>query len=268
MTTEQTSEQNQPNDRPEPPYDLGQTPFRVGDRVTYLPADEPSRVLRVEVEDGVAFYTVASERPLEPNRLRPRRYIAQNDELRLEEAAYLQPGDAVDVAVFVDCSRQAQVGSRSYVRWHLGGEVYDVLQAEDGRVSYVVIVPFQVDPGNIRLMVTAQEQAQAHNLPDDLRELLAAYAHSAWSGWLAYQFKRSTRNDDGSVTIPADLVGRWFRQSTTPYDQLPDQERDSDRAEADRIMAIWRGRMAETLPPAQEAAPAVGLVKKEGAQNG
>lgn len=72
-----------------------------------------------------------------------------------------------------------------------------------------------------------------------VREALAAYAHEAWSGWMRWLFALSARNDDGSVTIPPGLVARWERQMTTSYDALPEPERNSDRVEADRILALF-----------------------------
>ena len=77
-------------------------------------------------------------------------------------------------------------------------------------------------------------------MTDPVRESLAAYAHEAWSGWMEYLFGRSYTNDDGSVTIPDDLVARWGRQIDTPYAELPENEKDSDRAEADKMLAIMR----------------------------
>lgn len=69
-----------------------------------------------------------------------------------------------------------------------------------------------------------------------LREALADYAHKAWSNWMFYLFSRSQGNADGSVTIPADLVERWKRQVVTPYDMLPENEKASDRKQADQIV--------------------------------
>jgi dCMP deaminase len=70
----------------------------------------------------------------------------------------------------------------------------------------------------------------------DLREELASYAHDAWSGWMRYLFLRSPQNEDGSVTIPEELVKRWHRQMYTEYSKLTTSEQDSDRAEADKIL--------------------------------
>jgi len=71
-----------------------------------------------------------------------------------------------------------------------------------------------------------------------MRELLAAYAHTAWAGWMKYMFSKSQLNLDGSVRIPAELVQRWTRQMNTPYEELPESEKLSDRDEADKIMKV------------------------------
>ena len=70
------------------------------------------------------------------------------------------------------------------------------------------------------------------------KEALAEYAHDAWSGWMRYLFAKSTHNEDGTVTIPAWAAERWKRQSSTPYKDLSDREKDSDRHEAARMLAI------------------------------
>lgn len=76
-------------------------------------------------------------------------------------------------------------------------------------------------------------------------EQLAAYAHEAWAGWMLYLFKKSMRNSDGSVTIPSGLVERWDRQVATPYDALPENEKDSDRQEAIKMMRIFLGPLED-----------------------
>jgi len=75
---------------------------------------------------------------------------------------------------------------------------------------------------------------------DELREYLAAYAHAAWASWMAYLFDNAIRNPDGSVTIPAGYVAALSRQIEAPYTALSKAEQDSDRAEADKMLAlIW-----------------------------
>jgi hypothetical protein len=72
---------------------------------------------------------------------------------------------------------------------------------------------------------------------NDLREAIAAYSHDAWAGWMKYQLTKATINADGSWTIPPQSAERWQRQMTTDYKDLPESERLSDLAEADRILS-------------------------------
>ena len=86
-------------------------------------------------------------------------------------------------------------------------------------------------------MTAKTEQHQGRE--GELREELAAYAHAAWSGWMQYMFGKCESRCDGFL-IPMPLVDRWTRQKDTPYANLPDVEKESDRKEADRMMAIMQ----------------------------
>ena len=90
--------------------------------------------------------------------------------------------------------------------------------------------------------------ALVEHWPSADREALAAYAHEAWSGWMKYLFSKTERLNgravveggyvrDGAV-IPLGSVERWKRQMNTPYADLPESEKESDRAEADKMLAI------------------------------
>ncbi len=74
----------------------------------------------------------------------------------------------------------------------------------------------------------------------DLPEALAALAHEQWSGWVEYQFSKGTFNEDGTWTMPARAVERWKRQMNTPYDDLPEREKDTDREEAGRVLQVLK----------------------------
>jgi hypothetical protein len=84
-----------------------------------------------------------------------------------------------------------------------------------------------------------------------LREALAEYAHEAWSGWMKYMFSKTMRESiTGGEIIPAWAVERWQRQLSTPYADLPEEEKESDRAEADKMLAIM-GRTTLTARPTE-----------------
>lgn len=68
-------------------------------------------------------------------------------------------------------------------------------------------------------------------------EALADYAHEAWAGWMKYLFSQSSKSEDGSVTIPTALADRWLRQMETDYNKLTEDEKESDRVEARKIIS-------------------------------
>lgn len=78
-------------------------------------------------------------------------------------------------------------------------------------------------------------------------ERLANYAHVSWAGWMKYLFKNSQIQSDGSVIIPKHLVDRWARQIQTPYIDLPENEKNSDRNEAKQML-----RHLHNPPPGAE----------------
>lgn len=69
-------------------------------------------------------------------------------------------------------------------------------------------------------------------------EMLAEYAHNAWTGWMRYIFSKGKINDKGELVIPKWAVDRWARQMNTPYEELANEEKKLDRAEADQILQI------------------------------
>lgn len=71
-----------------------------------------------------------------------------------------------------------------------------------------------------------------------LREELANYAHEAWRGWMKYLFRFGKRKEDGSFAIESSKAKRWVRQMETHYSDLPEEEKDSDRKEADKILKL------------------------------
>jgi len=75
-----------------------------------------------------------------------------------------------------------------------------------------------------------------------LRESLADLVHKQWSSWMKYLFEKGTFNEDGTWTMPGWAVTRWTRQMETPFSDLPEIEKDTDRKEADRYLKLLTGR--------------------------
>lgn len=85
-------------------------------------------------------------------------------------------------------------------------------------------------------------------MQDEKVERLAAHCHDEqWSGWMKHLFGKCSegssvlddfsRETNGTLVIPAWAVERWTRQMNTPYSELPEEERESDRVEARKILA-------------------------------
>ncbi len=72
----------------------------------------------------------------------------------------------------------------------------------------------------------------------ELIEQLADKEHASWARWMRYLFSKCEFLPDGRVAIPPGLMGRWTRQATTPYAQLSEQEKQSDRDEVAHILPI------------------------------
>jgi hypothetical protein len=71
----------------------------------------------------------------------------------------------------------------------------------------------------------------------EIRELLAEKQHEIWSHWMKYLFSVSQETDEG-VVIPVDKVLRWKQQMITPYIALTEQEKSSDREQADKLLTV------------------------------
>lgn len=73
---------------------------------------------------------------------------------------------------------------------------------------------------------------------DDLLEALAGAEHASWARWMEYLFSVSERTEDGAYRIPLRSVRHWERQIRTPYRDLTEKEKESDRDEVRRILPI------------------------------
>lgn len=67
---------------------------------------------------------------------------------------------------------------------------------------------------------------------------LAAVEHERWAHWQQYVHDQCQRSDDGSLVVPAELVKRWSAQIVTPYTELSEAERESDRDQVRRYLPL------------------------------
>ena len=82
------------------------------------------------------------------------------------------------------------------------------------------------------------ERSKVQNLLDGMLEQLAAAEHERWSHWQRYLHGKGVRQPDGSLLLPAELVERWQRQIETPYTELTDQEKESDREQVRAYLSL------------------------------
>jgi hypothetical protein len=85
---------------------------------------------------------------------------------------------------------------------------------------------------------------------DELIEILAAIEHERWSDWQKYMHGGGERVlgegtyhcsggsfiNGGDLVLLASDVARWDRQIATPYADLTEREKQSDR---DQVMRYW-----------------------------
>ena len=65
-----------------------------------------------------------------------------------------------------------------------------------------------------------------------LRERLAALEHDQWTHWTRYML----------ANLTPENIERWTRQIETPYSELSEKEKDSDREWADKVMSLIQAR--------------------------
>lgn len=67
-------------------------------------------------------------------------------------------------------------------------------------------------------------------------EQLSHIEHERWSHWQRYMHDKGVRQADGSMVIPSDLVQQWDRQISTPYGELSEKEKESDREQVRKYL--------------------------------
>jgi hypothetical protein len=71
---------------------------------------------------------------------------------------------------------------------------------------------------------------------DAITDGLATIEHERWTHWQRYMHSQCEKQPDGSLVIPAELVQRWEKQIATPYRNLTEKEKDSDREQVRKYL--------------------------------
>lgn len=82
-------------------------------------------------------------------------------------------------------------------------------------------------------------------VPEELREQLAAIEHERWADWQNHVFEKSLLTKEGDMRIPRGAVQRWQRQIKTPYSNLSDDEKQSDLQEVDRYWPLLEAALSQ-----------------------
>lgn len=93
----------------------------------------------------------------------------------------------------------------------------------------------------------------------ELEEALASYAHEAWAGFTRWMLDRIDTTHDSGETFRA----RWERQIATPYSALSEGEKESDRIEARKILAIVGAELDATVIERDALAGQVAMLRYE-----
>jgi len=82
-----------------------------------------------------------------------------------------------------------------------------------------------------------------------MRELIAEIVHEQWASWMKYQLSRAVENGGARTCVLITDARRWMRQANTPYEDLSEAEKESDREWADKYLAVLNandvGRLTE-----------------------
>ncbi len=78
---------------------------------------------------------------------------------------------------------------------------------------------------------------------DKLREKLAAIEHERWADWQKWCHKVLRENNPSPEQ--GDILERWDRQIETPYSELSEREKDSDREQVDRYLPLIQAEIVK-----------------------
>ncbi len=93
-----------------------------------------------------------------------------------------------------------------------------------------------------------------NELKRQLKEQLADIEHQRWAHWQRYcHSKMQTQSSPHGVVLPFDLYEHWERQINTPYAELSDIERQSDREQVDRYWPLIESLIEQVVDDFMQA---------------
>lgn len=82
-------------------------------------------------------------------------------------------------------------------------------------------------------------------MTEELIEKLADFFHINWSHWMMYLYSKleddwdpTKHTKDVTYVLPVESHDRWLRQMNTPYSELTEKEKDSDREFARKLIEL------------------------------
>lgn len=85
-------------------------------------------------------------------------------------------------------------------------------------------------------------------MPSEMKtknEIMAEIMHETFSHWMKYLFTVSAETMVGDVVIPAKYCEKWRRQMNTPFANLLESEKESDRKVVQDFKILERLEKAE-----------------------
>jgi hypothetical protein len=84
----------------------------------------------------------------------------------------------------------------------------------------------------------ANEENKRIEIKEEIIEKLADIEHQRWIDWQKYLHSKCRRNSPNFMYFPIEDFDRWERQIATPYSELTEKEKDSDRHQVERYLPI------------------------------
>ncbi len=78
----------------------------------------------------------------------------------------------------------------------------------------------------------------------DLIDTLAAVEHQRWAHWQSYLHAQGEACTDGSIRLSEPQVRQWEKQIATPYEELSEREKESDREQVLRYLPLLLERFS------------------------